>query len=150
MEYYDLNESYAFLISQKAILVKKNRILLLKHFNFDAWGLPGGLLEFDENLFDGIKREVKEETNLVIKSIKLCWVSSVNYNKFVFKNKTKKNVRILQIGYKCEFLDKNITLSNEHTEYKWFDLKNINLKIISKDSKKIVEEFIKQYKFDII
>jgi 8-oxo-dGTP pyrophosphatase MutT (NUDIX family) len=37
----------------------------------DVWMAPGGHLEFNEGLFECAKREVKEETNLEIKDLKV-------------------------------------------------------------------------------
>jgi len=150
VEYFELNENEGFLVSQKAILLKNKKILLLKHFDFDAWGLPGGLINFDEDFFDGLKREIYEETNLILKKAKVFCVSSVNYKHFIFNNKLKKNVRIIQIGYLCKFEGENIVLSDEHVDYKWIEVKNMDLNKISLDSRQIVGEFINLGKFDII
>jgi len=51
----------------------KDRVLLVKHkprrggFWKGKWICPGGKLELGESIEDGIRREVKEETNLDIK-----------------------------------------------------------------------------------
>lgn len=47
----------------------KNRlkVLLIKRGNFPykgAFGIPGGFVEFDEDLADAVKREIKEETDI--------------------------------------------------------------------------------------
>jgi len=53
----------------------KDRILLVKHkkerggYWQGKWICPGGRLEYGEQIRDGIKREVKEETNLDIQLI---------------------------------------------------------------------------------
>lgn len=40
------------------------------------WCIPCGYLEYDEDVFDGIKREFKEETNLTIDGLRLFAVQS--------------------------------------------------------------------------
>lgn len=42
------------------------KVLLEKRSDNHKWGLPGGLLELDESIVQGLVREVKEETNLDI------------------------------------------------------------------------------------
>ncbi len=48
------------------IVNDKNEVLLQKRADNYLWGLPGGILEMDESIAEGAKREVKEETNLDI------------------------------------------------------------------------------------
>lgn len=42
----------------------------------DIWGLPGGLLEIGETFEEAVRREVFEETNLVINQLKLFGIYS--------------------------------------------------------------------------
>lgn len=57
-----------------AIIKYEDKIVLVKRKNIpfkDMWALPGGFVEKDEMLQNAVKREVKEETNVRIKNIKL-------------------------------------------------------------------------------
>ncbi|NKZ06296.1 NUDIX domain-containing protein [Actinomadura latina] len=48
---------------------ERGRILLLRHRlwpGYRAWGLPGGYVNAGERLEDGVAREVREETALVV------------------------------------------------------------------------------------
>ncbi len=57
------------------ILNDKNE-LLLQHRSDGGWGLPGGLMELGESMEETARREVKEETNLTIGSLKLLGIFS--------------------------------------------------------------------------
>jgi 8-oxo-dGTP diphosphatase len=56
------------------VVIEKNSHILLglrkKLYGFNTWGLPGGHLEFGESFEDAAIREVKEETSLLIKTLR--------------------------------------------------------------------------------
>lgn len=54
----------------------KNEILLQKRSDFNAWGLPGGALEFGESAPKACVREFLEETGLKVRTKSLLGVST--------------------------------------------------------------------------
>lgn len=61
--------SSSSIINRKAIygiLIKNNRLLMIKDAISNKWEFPGGGVEVDENILDSLKREFLEETNLII------------------------------------------------------------------------------------
>ncbi|MGE6537718.1 NUDIX hydrolase [Bacillus luti] len=57
--------------SHAIILNEKNEVLLQLRTDFNRWGIIGGALEYNETLEDALKREVFEETGLIIKNPEL-------------------------------------------------------------------------------
>lgn len=62
----------------KALIVKEGKILVLKQTIDDTfvWDLPGGKVDFGENPYNTLLREVKEETDLditVVKPLGMWW-----------------------------------------------------------------------------
>ncbi len=50
-----------------AILMdEKQRVLLQFRSDLNIWGLPGGAIELGENVMAALRREVREETNLIV------------------------------------------------------------------------------------
>lgn len=47
------------------------RVLLQRRTDFSFWGLPGGVLELDEDIETGARREVAEETGLALGPLRL-------------------------------------------------------------------------------
>jgi 8-oxo-dGTP diphosphatase len=69
------------------IFDKNNKIYLQKHrFWIDqSWGFPGGLINYNETLEEGLKREIFEESGLIVKVDKLLKTSSgLNKNLVVY------------------------------------------------------------------
>ncbi len=62
------------LLGVGAVVVEKGRVLLVRRGREPLkghWSLPGGLLEKGESLTDGVIREVREETGLLVEPIEL-------------------------------------------------------------------------------
>jgi ADP-ribose pyrophosphatase YjhB (NUDIX family) len=57
-----------------AVIVDKDRVLLVRRGTEPMkghWTLPGGLLELGESLIEGVMREVREETGLMVEALQL-------------------------------------------------------------------------------
>ena len=66
-------------IRSAAIIIDKNKVLLVKHVNpvtkEEFWVPPGGGIEsHDENIFECAKRETHEETGLTIEVEKIIYL----------------------------------------------------------------------------
>ncbi len=53
---------------------ENGRFLLQRRTDFDFWGLPGGVLELDEDIETCTRRELKEETGLLVADLSLVGV----------------------------------------------------------------------------
>ncbi|MFW1945970.1 NUDIX hydrolase [Acinetobacter guillouiae] len=104
-------------LSSHAVIFNENRqVLLLKATYADcAWGLPGGGLDQGETVHDALIRECQEELGCEVLIEYLSGVyyhSAVNSHAFMFK---------------CTLLnDQIINLSDEHSEYRWFDFEQLS------------------------
>ena len=100
-------------IVAKAIIINsENKVLFLKRSEYTKkfageWDLPGGHLREGESLVAGLVREVKEETSL-------------NIEQAVFVEK-QKNLHF----FKCKFKEQQISLSKEHTEFKFMEISEL-------------------------
>jgi 8-oxo-dGTP diphosphatase len=106
---------------------KDGKYLFLKRASKSSWGvgqwqLPGGKLEWGETPEQTLKREIKEETNLNIKILRLI---STHTAQIVAKG---IQYHVIELIYDCVYSGKKITLSKEHNDYTWLDAKE-SLKI---------------------
>ena len=100
-------------VAKIVLIDENNRVLFLKRSNYmekfaGEWDLPGGHLKKNESLFDGLQREVKEETNITIKTAKLIEIQT--------------NLHFFHAKYDST----PIKLSNEHTGFRFFDKKDLD------------------------
>jgi len=102
-------------IAVKAFIVHNGKLLSLKRRDNDphqpsVWEIPGGRLETGENPYDGLKREVQEETGLHIEIL-----SPLHVHHF----KRDDGQYITMIVFYCTTDQMKVDLSEEHTEYAW-------------------------------
>lgn len=152
MLYYRLPKNRIFLVSQKALIVDKGKILILKYSPIKSgkifkWELPGGLLEPSEKLTTGLKREVKEETNLTVTIGKPVATSQEEFKSFRLKDGRKVDVDVIFIIYECNIiyecrkLSGKIKLSWEHKDFRWVSPKELKNYIFSPGIGPIIAQY---------
>lgn len=64
------------IIRVAGVVIDNNKVLLAKHQKPEGtyFVLPGGWIHSDEDIMKAAEREIKEETNLVVKAEKIIWV----------------------------------------------------------------------------
>ena len=95
----------------KALILQNGRFLVLQRSDMveKCWDLPGGGMEFGETAEETVVREVKEETGLVIKPIRLLdtW------------NSVGENHQFTGVIFLCHLEGGVLRLSPEHDYYDW-------------------------------
>lgn len=81
--------------------------LVIQRRDNNEWQLPGGVLELDEKIEDGVIREVLEETGVIVRTLKLTGV---------YKNMSKGVVALV---FLCEAVSGEPTTSNESKNVAW-------------------------------
>ncbi|MCK5475885.1 MAG: NUDIX hydrolase [Candidatus Pacebacteria bacterium] len=101
-------------VSIKGLLYKEDKILFLRTTEAKKWELPGGRMDFGENVEQTFKREIKEELgfeNVKIGNLLNTWsFTSV---------REKINYHFIVFDFEIYTKESKIRLSDEHIEYKW-------------------------------
>lgn len=104
-------------VTQKAVLIRKDgKILALRRSATCprrplAWDLPGGIVEYGEDLTASLRREVREETGVAVKNLKL--FDAVGFT-------IPEGEYWISIGYIARVpQDTAVALSSEHDQFAW-------------------------------
>ncbi len=107
-------------VSQKAIIFnKEGKFLTIRRTKTapvrpNTWDLPGGDVDFGEDVTQSIIREIKEETGLEISDLDLFDVES---------HVNKEGNFWITIGYTAKTISDEVALSFEHDQFKWVTAK---------------------------
>lgn len=104
------------------IINDNNEILLEQRSDNQLWGLPGGGVEIGESVTQALHREVIEETGLKIKIIDLIGIYSDPENYSIMSYPDGGLVQYVSITFKCKPISKNIKISKESIDLKFFDI----------------------------
>ena len=115
------------LVAVGAVILDDNdRVLLVKHkkerggYWQGKWICPGGALELGEEIKEGIKREVREETNLEIELVR----PLIPFDRIV-KTNEETSLHVIYIDYVARLLGGELNVASDVGEALWVEKKNI-------------------------
>ena len=114
-------------LAVRGICEFEGKILLLKirsKSSHDAgkWEIPGGKVKKCEYFDEALKREYLEETGLEVDVKSLLNVVRRDYTAC----KTQEEVKSIQLIMKVTCDSDEVTISEEHDDYGWFSLKEVD------------------------
>ena len=120
-------------VTVDAVIVKDNKILLIKRGNepFKGfWALPGGYVGWDETVEDAVKREVAEETGLIVKTLEMIGV---------YSNPARHPKQVIDVAFTVETEGKP-KAGDDAIEVGWFDIND--LPELAFDHEKIIGDYL--------
>ena len=104
-----------FTVGLKAFIEYEGKLLVLWSSEYGI-DFPGGRIkDGEENVEESLKREVKEETGLLVEVGEplISWIFT-----------QPSGHKIFSVGYKCTSSSNKVLLSEEHEKYYWVDKKS--------------------------
>lgn len=124
-------------------IVKDKKILLLKRRDNGKWTMPGGTLEFGENLASCAIREVMEESGLKVEITDIIGTyTDPNILVAYSDGEVRQEFTVVYAG---KFTDTNISLDEESTDYRWVDFDSVNAIELADSQRKRIYDVIKFY-----
>jgi 8-oxo-dGTP diphosphatase len=96
------------------------------------WEMPGGILELDETPEDGVRREVREETGLIVDVRRLTGV---------YKNVDRG---IVALVFRCDPAGGSTHPTDEATEVRWVTLDQVVDRMYPADAIRVLDAFTPQ------
>lgn len=92
-----------------AVVDDEGRVLVLRRRDDGHWEPPGGVLEIEESIIAGVRRETREETGLDVRPEVLTGV---------YKNLTRG---IVALVFRCTVIGGALTLNDEADDFQWLE-----------------------------
>lgn len=117
------------LLCGASVIITDNldRVLMLRRTDNDSWCFPGGSIDLGEQTEETAKREVYEETGLIVIDLKLFGVFSGEELHYIYPHGDE--VYIVDVVYKTNNYKGDLKIDNESKAFEFFDLANLPKKI---------------------
>lgn len=132
-------------ITVGGLLIKEGKVLVVRRSTAEPYltgyyELPGGKVDFGDHPKETLEREFLEETNLKVKALH-------PYRIFTYiSDKGRRHTVELVYLVRSEDDLKNIRLSEEHDDYKWISIEDLEQIKISDEIKINIKEGLEKQK----
>ncbi|REJ10959.1 NUDIX hydrolase [Halobacillus trueperi] len=104
------HEKVLMVVAGALVFNEKNQLLLQLRTDSGSWGVPGGFMELDESVQETARREVFEETGLILNEMELYGIYSGPHKQKVFGNGDQAaivEICFICCSYEGEFVKEN-------------------------------------------
>jgi 8-oxo-dGTP diphosphatase len=120
------------------LVIDRNRVLLIRRGSEPLkghWSIPGGLLELGEELAEGVRREMKEETGLIVEPLEILTV---------FDRITRRRARVqyhyVIVDYVCRRTGGRLRAGSDVVDARWVRREDLPQYHLSEKATAVVEQ----------
>ena len=125
--------------SAGAVIFRKEKnvpLYLLLHYEEGHWDFPKGHIEKGEEIWETVRRELREETGIT----ELVFVNGFKETIRYFFMSKKMRILKFVVYYLSQTPQKEVTLSFEHTGYAWLPFPEAQKQLTFATSRKVLEK----------
>ncbi|MGA8367601.1 MAG: NUDIX hydrolase [Candidatus Acidiferrales bacterium] len=100
------------------------------------WSIPGGMLETGETLYEGVRRELAEETGLEVRVVELIEV----FERISLDAAGKTRYHFVVLDYLCEAVGGNARAGSDVTDVAWASPAELAQYSLSETAMRIIEK----------
>ena len=126
-----------------AIILKRNRVLLVERGKSPLkgyWSLPGGVLETGEQLQEGIRREVLEETGLEVEPLRVATI----FERIMRDRKGKPEYHYVLIDYLCRVTGGALQAADDVRRVAWVPRQELGRYRITEGTLPVIEQAFRE------
>jgi 8-oxo-dGTP diphosphatase len=120
-----------------AIIIEQERVVLIKRGQPPAmgeWSIPGGTLEAGETLREGVVREAREETGLIVEPGELLGV----FDRVLRDEQERTRYHYVLIDFLCRRTGGELRASGDAAEASWFGREEISSIPLAEDTAEVI------------
>jgi ADP-ribose pyrophosphatase YjhB (NUDIX family) len=122
-----------------ALIIEHNRILLVERGRETLkgyWSLPGGVLETGETLEQGIRREVREETGLVIEPLEVVEI----FERILRDSDGRPEYHYVLIDYLCRPAGGSLEAADDVSRAEWVGKRSVSGYHLTEGTLEVIEK----------
>jgi 8-oxo-dGTP diphosphatase len=120
-----------------AVIVDGGRVALVKRGQaprLGEWSIPGGMLELGETVRQGVEREAREETGLVVRARELLGV----FDRVVLDDQKRCQYHYALIDFRCERISGELHAAGDAADARWFTPEEVSRLSLPEDTARAI------------
>ena len=126
------------LLGVGALIFKRKSVLLVERGKAPLkgyWSLPGGLVETGERLKDAIRREVLEETGLVIRPVGFAEL----FERIMYDSNGAVEYHYVLADYVCKVISGEPKAADDASRVAWFRVDRLEGLLLTEGTREVIE-----------